>query len=257
MHLDPQAASQKIAAIMARHGGFEPEEIADQFYIIIGIRHWHLFCCRILARKYRGRRAARPRSGKGQLSRLPGAWALPAAELEAAIQSAFAVAKQIRAEPPLARGRCRLRPRRSRSFGVHGDLERLSRLMIGTAEIEKAAGGGVAAGGTWPPVRHRYAGGAGGSRGTDARLPHAAVRRPGGRDRHSRYYSRLSRRSDAGDQRDMASRRCGRGATGRLSSSTPRPCRRWISRNGAGRSVSLQPRRPGPVHARLRLAKTR
>ena len=36
MHADPEAASRKIAAIMARHGGYEPEEIADQFYVITG-----------------------------------------------------------------------------------------------------------------------------------------------------------------------------------------------------------------------------
>jgi glutamyl-tRNA reductase len=136
MHLDPQAASQKIAAIMARHGGYEPGEIADQFYMIIGdsaLRH--LFA---VASSLESTVVGEPHV-LGQVKdsyRASRAAGLTGSELEAAVQCAFAVAKRIRTETAIGAGPVSVAAAAIDVIcGVHGDLERLSCLMIGTGEI--------------------------------------------------------------------------------------------------------------------------
>jgi glutamyl-tRNA reductase len=136
MHLDPQAASQKIAAIMARHGRYEPAEIADQFYIMTGdsaLRH--LFA---VASSLESTVVGEPHV-LGQVKesyRASRAAGLTGGELEAAVQSAFAVAKRIRTETAIGAGPVSVAAAAIDVIcGVHGDLERLSCLMIGTGEI--------------------------------------------------------------------------------------------------------------------------
>jgi glutamyl-tRNA reductase len=136
MHPDPEAASRKIAAIMARHGGFEPEEIADQFYIIIGDSALHhLFA---VASSLESTVVGEPHV-LGQIKesyRASRAAGLTGSELDAAVQCAFAVAKRIRTETAIGAGPVSVAAAAIEVVrAVHGDLERLSCLMIGTAEI--------------------------------------------------------------------------------------------------------------------------
>jgi glutamyl-tRNA reductase len=136
MHPDPQAASRKIAAIMATHGGYELGEIAEQFYIIIGDEALrHLFA---VASSLESTVVGEPHV-LGQVKdsyRVSRAAGLTGSELEAAVQCAFAVAKRIRTETAIGAGPVSVAAAAIDVIrGVHGDLERLSCLMIGTGEI--------------------------------------------------------------------------------------------------------------------------
>jgi glutamyl-tRNA reductase len=136
MHPDPEAAGRKIAAIMARHGGYEPNEVADQLYTIIGeaaLRH--LFA---VAASLESTVVGEPHV-LGQMKeshRASQAAGLTGSELEAAVQCAFAVAKRVRTETAIGEGPVSVAAAAiDVARGVHGDLERLSCLMIGTGEM--------------------------------------------------------------------------------------------------------------------------
>jgi glutamyl-tRNA reductase len=136
MHADPDTASRKIAAVLARHGGYDPNEIADQLYVLTGeaaLRHVFAVASSLestvigephvlgqIKESYRASRAA----------------GLSGSELEAAVQCAFAVAKRIRSETVIGEGPVSVAAAAiDLARGVHGDLDRLSCLMIGTGEM--------------------------------------------------------------------------------------------------------------------------
>ena len=136
MHADPEAASQKIAAILARQGGYEPNEIADELYVITGepaLRHLFAVASSLESTVVGEPHVLGQMKHSYRTSREAG---LTGSELEAAIQCAFAVAKRIRTgtaigERPVSVAAAATEVAR----GVHGDLERLSCLMIGTGEM--------------------------------------------------------------------------------------------------------------------------
>ena len=219
-----QPRSRKIAAILARHGGYDAGEIADQLYVLTGeaaLRH--LFAVGVLARKHGDRRTARPRPGQGELSRI--ARGRPHRQRAGGGRPMCLRRRQAGAHrdgdrrgPGVGRGggdrpRAR-RPRRPRTPVVPDDRHRRD---------GRAAGRGAARGRTGPAVRHRHAGGARRGRGARARLPHAAARGAGGRRGPRRYHPRLSRQPDAGGhQRDGPRGAAAGAATGRSCWSTRR-----------------------------------
>ncbi len=98
MHQAPEAASRKIAAIMARHGGYEPGEIADQFYTITGeaaLRHLFAVVSSLESTVVGEPHVLGQVKESYRISRAAG---LTGSELEAAVQCAFAVAKRVRSE---------------------------------------------------------------------------------------------------------------------------------------------------------------
>ena len=136
MHQAPEAASCKIVAIMARHGGYEPGEVADQFYTITGeaaLRHLFAVVSSLESTVVGEPHVLGQVKESYRISRAAG---LTGSELEAAVQCAFAVAKQVRSETAIGAGPVSVAAAAIDVVrGVHGDFERLSCLMIGTGEI--------------------------------------------------------------------------------------------------------------------------
>lgn len=136
MHPDPDSVGPIIAAVLARHGGYELGEIADQLYILTceaALRHLFAVASslestvigepHVLGQLKDGYRAAR-------------AAGLVGSELEAAMQRAFAVAKRVRTQTAIGAGPVSVAAAAiDVARAVHGDLQRLSCLMIGTGEM--------------------------------------------------------------------------------------------------------------------------
>ena len=136
MDANPDTASLKITAVLARHGGYDANEIADQLYVLTGeaaLRHLFAVASSLestvigephvlgqIKRSYRASRSA----------------GLSGSELEAAVQCAFAVAKRVRTETAIGEGPVSVAAAAiDLARGVHGELDRLSCLMIGTGEM--------------------------------------------------------------------------------------------------------------------------
>ena len=135
MHPDPDAASRKIAAIMARHGGYHPGEIADQLYMITGdaaLRHLFAVASSLESTVVGEPHVLGQVKDSYRASREAG---LTGSELEAAIQCAFAAAKRIRSETAIGQRAVSVAAAAEVARGVHGELERLSCMMIGTGEM--------------------------------------------------------------------------------------------------------------------------
>lgn len=136
MHPDPDAASRKIAAIMARHGGYHPGEIADQLYMITGdaaLRHLFAVASSLESTVVGEPHVLGQVKDSYRASREAG---LTGSELEAAIQCAFAAAKRIRSETAIGQRAVSVAAAAVEvARGVHGELKRLSCLMIGTGEM--------------------------------------------------------------------------------------------------------------------------
>jgi glutamyl-tRNA reductase len=136
MHADPEAASREIVSILARHGGYEPNEIADQLYILTGeaaLRHVFAVAASLESTVIGEPHVLGQIKESHRASRAAG---LSGSELEAAVQCAFAVAKRVRTETAIGEGPVSVAAAAIElARGVHGDLDRLSCLMIGTGEM--------------------------------------------------------------------------------------------------------------------------
>ena len=136
MHADPNTASGKIAGVLARHGGYEPNEIADQLYVLTGeaaLRHVFAVASSLESTVVGEPHVLGQIKHSYRTSRSAG---LFGSELEAAVQCAFAVAKRVRTETAIGEGPVSLAAAAiDLARGVHGDLDRASCLMIGTGEM--------------------------------------------------------------------------------------------------------------------------
>jgi len=136
VHCDPDEAGRRIAAVLAHHGGVGTGELADQLYVLSGeqaVRHVFAVAAslestvigepHVLGQIKESHRASRRASMSG-------------GELEALMQRAFAVAKQVRTETSVGAGAVSVAAATvDLARGVLGDLGRSACLMIGTGEM--------------------------------------------------------------------------------------------------------------------------
>lgn len=136
MHADPAAASGRIVDLLARQGGFAPAEISDQLYVLTGEEALrHVFS---VAASLESTVIGEPHV-LGQMKeshRASCAAGLTGGALEAVVQRAFAVAKRVRTETSIGEGPVSVAAAAGDlSKAVHGDLDRIACLMIGTGEM--------------------------------------------------------------------------------------------------------------------------
>jgi glutamyl-tRNA reductase len=136
MHADPVAAGRGIVKILARHGGYDPNEIADQLYVLTGeaaLRHMFAVAASLESTVIGEPHVLGQIKESHRASRAAG---LSGSELEAAAQCAFAIAKRIRTETAIGEGPVSVAAAAVElARRVHGDLDRLCCLMIGTGEM--------------------------------------------------------------------------------------------------------------------------
>jgi glutamyl-tRNA reductase len=136
MHADPDTASREITAVLARHGSYDANEIADQLYVLTGeaaLRHVFAVASSLESTVVGEPHVLGQIKQSYRASRSVG---LSGSELEAAVQCAFAVAKRVRTETAIGQGPVSVAAAAiDLARGVHGDLDRLSCLMIGTGEM--------------------------------------------------------------------------------------------------------------------------
>jgi glutamyl-tRNA reductase len=132
----PDAARQRIAAILARHAGLPAADIAPELYIFVGeqaVRH--IF--RVTA-SLDSLVIGEPHV-QGQVKashRVSQRAAMTGSELEAVLQAAYAVAKRVRSETGVTKRAVSVASAAAEmARRLHGELNRCSGLLLGTGDI--------------------------------------------------------------------------------------------------------------------------
>lgn len=136
VHPRPHEAALAIAAVMAERVGMAAAEFTDQLYIRTGpeaIRHLFAVACsldsQIIGEPHiLGQLKAAHRGAATQ--------GLTGPELEAVLQAAYAAAKRVRSETPIAEGATSLAAAAIQvARDLHGDLRRCAALLIGLGDM--------------------------------------------------------------------------------------------------------------------------
>lgn len=136
MHAQPEEAGRRIIAVLARHGGFAPEDVAGQLYVLTGheaLRHVFAVAASLESTVVGEPHVLGQIKDCHRLSREAG---LLGSDLDAAIQRAFATAKRVRSETAIGAGPVSVCAAAvGIAEAVHGDLTAASGVMIGTGEM--------------------------------------------------------------------------------------------------------------------------
>jgi glutamyl-tRNA reductase len=133
---NPDAARQRITAVLAQHAGLPAADITPEFYIFVGeqaVRHIFrvtasLDSLVIGEPHVQGQVKASHRAAQRA--------AMTGSELEAVFQAAYAVAKRVRSETGVTRRAVSLASAAAETARrLHGELNRCSGLLLGTGEI--------------------------------------------------------------------------------------------------------------------------
>lgn len=136
VHPRPHEAALAVAAVMAERVGMVAGEFTDQLYIRTGpeaIRHLFAVACsldsQIIGEPHiLGQLKAAHRGAATQ--------GLTGPELEAVMQAAYAAAKRVRSETPIAEGATSLAAAAIQvARDLHGDLRRCAALLIGLGDM--------------------------------------------------------------------------------------------------------------------------
>jgi glutamyl-tRNA reductase len=132
----PDAAEQRIAAVLALHAGLPTADVIPELYTFVGeqaVRHIFrvtasLDSLVIGEPHVQGQVKASHRAAQRA--------AMAGSELEAVLQAAYAVAKRVRSETGVTRGAVSLASAAAEmAQRLHGELNRCSGLLLGTGEI--------------------------------------------------------------------------------------------------------------------------
>lgn len=133
---DPPAATDRIVGVLARHGGFVPGEIDEQLYRLTGeaaLRHIFAVASSLESTVIGEPHVLGQVKDSHRTARTAG---LVGGELDAVMQRSFAVGKQVRTETAIGEGPVSIAAAAiDLTRAVHGDLPRLSGLMIGSGEV--------------------------------------------------------------------------------------------------------------------------
>jgi glutamyl-tRNA reductase len=136
VHPRPNEAALAIAAVMAERVGMATADFSDQLYTRSGpeaIRHLFAVACsldsQIIGEPHILGQLKAAHRGAATLG-------LTGPELEAALQAAYAAAKRVRSETPIAEGATSLAAAAIQvARDLHGDLKRCSALLVGLGDM--------------------------------------------------------------------------------------------------------------------------
>ncbi|AWK86214.1 glutamyl-tRNA reductase [Azospirillum thermophilum] len=136
VHDRPQEAALAVASVMAERAGLPTEDLADQLYTHAGVdavRHLFAVACSLDSQI-----VGEPHI-LGQVKaahRIAAAAGLSGPALEAVLQAAYAAAKRVRSETPIAEGATSLAAAAVQvARDLHGDLKRCGALLIGLGDM--------------------------------------------------------------------------------------------------------------------------
>lgn len=135
-HSRPLEAALAAADCMAERAGLDPAELSNQLFTLTGaaaVRHLFAVACSLDSQV-----VGEPHV-LGQVKaahRMASSAGLTGPELEAELQAAYATAKRVRSETPIAEGATSIVAAAVQvARDVHGDLKRVSALVLGTGDM--------------------------------------------------------------------------------------------------------------------------